>query len=65
MWCGITPPGPEQVKSGPMGEVGLFQDDQEENKLVRQPSNYIDLDNKDEHFAEILKIIQNDFIPRR
>ena len=44
MWDGITPPGPEQVKSGPMGEVGLFQDDQEENKLVCQPSNYIDFE---------------------
>ena len=41
-----------------MGEVGLFQEDQEENKLVHQPSNYIDLDNEDEKFAEILKIIQ-------
>ena len=48
-----------------MREVRLFQDDQEENKLVCQPSNYIDLDNEDENFAEILKIIQNDFIPRR
>ena len=65
MWGVFTPPGPEQVKSGPMGEVGLFRDDQEENKLVRQPSNYIDLDNEDENFAEILKIIQKDFIPRR
>ena len=65
MWGGITPPEPEQVKSGPVGEVGLFQDDHEENKLVRQPSNFIDLDNEDESFAEILKIIQNDFIPRR
>ena len=53
------------MKSGPMGEVGSFQNDQEENKLVRQTSNYIDLDNEDENFAEILKIIQNDFIPRR
>ena len=65
MWCGITPPGPEQGKSGPVGEVGLFQDDQEENTLVRQPSNYIDLDNEDENFVEIFKIIQNDFIPRK
>ena len=65
MWGGITPPGPKQVKSGPKGEVGLFQDDQEENQLVRQPSNYIDLDNEDKKFAEILNIIQNDFIPRR
>ena len=47
MWGGITPPGPELGKSGPLREVGLFQDDQEENKLVRQPSNYIDLDNED------------------
>ena len=53
------------MKSGPVGEVGLFQDDQEENKLVRQPSNYIDLGNEDENFTEILQIIQNDFIPRR
>ena len=52
-------------ESGPMGEVGLFHDDQEENKLVRQPLNYIDLDNEDENFVEILKIIQNNFIPRR
>ena len=55
----------KQVKPGPVEEVGLFQDDQEENKLVRQPSNYIDFDNEDENFAEILKIIQNDFIPIR
>ena len=53
------------MKSGPVGEVGLFQNDQEENKLARQPSNYIDLDNEDEIFAEILKITQKDFIPRR
>ena len=38
MWGGIKRPGPEQVKSGPVGEVGLFQDDQEKNKFVRQPS---------------------------
>ena len=56
---------PEQVKSGPVGEVRLFQDDQEENKLVCQPSNYIDLDIEDKHLEEILKIIQNDFIPRK
>ena len=43
----------------------MTKDDQEQNKLVCQPSNYIDLDNEDENFAEILKIIQNDFIPRR
>ena len=53
------------MKSGPVGELGLFQDYQEENMLVRLPSNYIDLDNEDENFGEILKIIQNDFIPRR
>ena len=33
-----------------MGEVGLFQEDHEENKLVRQTSNYIYLDNEDEIF---------------